>query len=58
MKTKAEEDLIIKTVRIPKDLAEDFEKIAKKHRRSFNGEIITIIENHTTEYNKDWKNKH
>ena len=55
---KAEEDVIIKTVRIPKDLAEDFEKIAKKHRRSFNGEIITVIENHTTEYNKDWKNKH
>ena len=58
MKTKEEENFIIKTVRIPKDLSEDFQKVAKKQRRSFNGELITVMENHTKEYNSDWKNKH
>jgi Arc-like DNA binding domain len=58
MKTKEEEKFIVKTIRIPINLSEDFQRVAKKNRRSFNGELITIMENHTTEYNSDWKNKH
>lgn len=57
-KNDTESNLIVKTVRISKKLAQELEKIAKKHHRSFNGELITAIENHTTEYNKDWRNKH
>jgi hypothetical protein len=46
------------TVRIPNDISKDLKEIAEKNYRSFNGELIIAIKSYTTEYNKDWRNKH
>ena len=54
MKNKAENNLITKTVRIPKHLINELNKTGEKNYRSFNGELIVAIET----YLADWKNKH
>ena len=54
VKKETEGATISKILRVPKNLAIDFEVVAKKHRRSFNNEVIVAMENHLN----NWETKH
>jgi Arc-like DNA binding domain. len=47
-----------KNLRIPPHLIDELDKIAEKHHRSFNSELIVAVETYVDNWNKDWKNKH